>query len=279
MTRPFPALMDRVRPRDAIDLMAWPCFALGKQRRLAPIAYAQRGRFLRVTPTSTAGLATIWDADILIWAVSQLAEGKDRHLVVSPELSVSGLQLLRFLGRSTGQTQYRALHAALERLRTSEVETNVGIPEGAPVRFRWIERWERQQAALLIVVPDWLFVAIVERRRMVRVDPSYFRLTGGIDRWLWRLLHRHGNRKSTGWSIALSDLHARSGSLARQADFCVLLRRAVRRLAASGVPVAIVRSGSTEHLHHVQSTDRIHSANEVLVHNAGFHPQNVGRGL
>lgn len=140
MTRPFPALMDRVRPRDAIDLMAWPCFSLTRQRRIVPVAYAHRGQSIRVTTMPDGpGLATLHDADILIWAVSHLAEGRDRKLAVSPILSAPAFQILRFLGRDTGRAQYRGLHAALDRLRASEVETNIGVPDHTLVRFHWIQ--------------------------------------------------------------------------------------------------------------------------------------------
>jgi plasmid replication initiation protein len=71
----------------------------------------------------------------------------------------------------------------------------------------------------VIVVADWLFTAVIDRRRVLRIDPAYLHLTGGIERWLWRLLRRHANRQSTGWEISLRALHARSSSVARPTDF------------------------------------------------------------
>ena len=78
--RPFTAILDGVRPRDAIDLMAWPCFSLAKRPRHTPMVHEYRGEFFRVSPSrGSPGLATIWDADILIWAVSQFAEAGNRR--------------------------------------------------------------------------------------------------------------------------------------------------------------------------------------------------------
>jgi plasmid replication initiation protein len=223
-------------------------------------------------------LATIWDADLLIWAVSQLVEAHDRRLCVSPVLTVSGFQVLRFLGRGTGQTQYRQLAAALDRLAGSAVETSIGASPAAPARFCWIERWDRTDGGLTIVMPDWLLVAVIERRRVLRIDPAYLRLTGGIARWLWRLLRRHAHEKSTGWEISLLALYTRSGSLARPSDFVADLRRIARANALPGYRLSLVRRAGEERLRAAQSAEPIPSAAIVPGDNTGIHPQKGGPG-
>jgi plasmid replication initiation protein len=264
MTRPFPAILDGVRPRDAIDLMAWPCFSLAKQPRHIPIFHEYRGDLMRVMPAPDGpGLATIWDADILIWAVSQFAEAGNRRLAVSPVLTAPAFQVLRFLGRRTGQSQYALLKGGLERLASAEIETSVAIFGGKPARFRWVEHWEQTGGGLLLVLPDWLFSIVVERRRILRIDPGYFRLTGSAERWLWRLLRRHGQGKSTAWEIPLSALQARSGSLARPSDFIGDLRRIAQRRVLLGYALALVSERGEERLRIARSADRVHSAGEV----------------
>ena len=279
MARLLPATDETAALRDAIDLMAWPCFALGKQVRQVPIAHEYRGDFLRVLPAQPGpGLATIWDADLLIWAVSQLVEAHDRRLSVSPVLMVSGFQVLRFLGRGTGRTQYRQLAAALDRLAGSEVETSVGASLAAPVRFHWVERWMQIDGGLLVVVPDWLLAVVIERRRVLRVDPAYLRLSGGIARWLWRLLRRHAHEKSTGWEISLRALYARSGSLARPTDFVADLRRIARTNALPGYRLSLVRREGEERLRAVRSAEPIPSAAMVPGDKPGIYPQIGGPG-
>jgi plasmid replication initiation protein len=261
MPRPFPAILDGVRPRDAIDLMAWPCFALGKRPRHIPIFHEYRGDFVRVAPTPGGpGLATIWDADILIWAVSQFAEAGNRRLAASPTLIAPAFQVLRFLGRSTGQAQYGMLRAALNRLARAEVETSVAVRCETVARFRWLEHWEQTDRGLLIVLPDWLYTVVVERRRILRIDPGYFRLTGGTKRWLWRVLRRHLQGKSTAWEIPLAALQARSGSLARPTDFIGDLRRIARRGVLPGYALTLVQRGGQERLRVCRSADPVHSA-------------------
>jgi plasmid replication initiation protein len=262
------AIVDGVRMRDAIDLMAWPCFALGKRPQQVSIKYEYRGEFIKVFAMPDGpGIATIWDADILTWAVSQLAEGRDRRLDVSPVLVASGGQILRFLRRGIGRAQYAQLTESLDRLAATEIETSLGATPISPARFRWVECWERAEVGLIITITDWLYTAVIDRRRVIQIDPTYLGLTGGIERWLWRLLRRYASGKSTDWEITLRALHARSGSSARAADFIADLRRIARRRILPGYVMNIVWRGGEEHLLAARSTDLIHRPAAVPVDN------------
>ncbi|RUW80724.1 conjugal transfer protein TraG [Mesorhizobium sp. M2A.F.Ca.ET.067.02.1.1] len=52
--------------------MSWPFFSLAKSRRVTPIDFRMAEVSIRVEATVEHGMATIWDADILIWAASQI---------------------------------------------------------------------------------------------------------------------------------------------------------------------------------------------------------------
>ena len=56
--------------RDAQDLMAWPFFSLAKTRRVTPIDFRMGGTWISVEAVPEHGMATIWDADVLIWAAA-----------------------------------------------------------------------------------------------------------------------------------------------------------------------------------------------------------------
>ena len=79
----FRALPGDFAPRDAQDLMAYPFFSLSKCRRVTPIDYRIGEVAIRVEATAEHGMATIWDADVLIWAASQLIEARDKGLRTS----------------------------------------------------------------------------------------------------------------------------------------------------------------------------------------------------
>jgi plasmid replication initiation protein len=66
--------------RDQRDTMERPFVSLAKRKRLTPIDYqsADGSIWVKVQPHQDYGMATIWDADILIWAASVLNEMKNR---------------------------------------------------------------------------------------------------------------------------------------------------------------------------------------------------------
>src|SRR3546814_9689617 len=76
----FVALPETFRPRDQRDLMERPFFSLAKSRRSAPIEYRVGDVQVRVEASPEHGMATIWDADVLIWAASQICHARDRGL-------------------------------------------------------------------------------------------------------------------------------------------------------------------------------------------------------
>ena len=68
----FRALPGDLAARDAQDLMAYPFFSLAKSRRIVPIDFRAGTVTIRVEAVPEHGMATIWDADVLIWAASQI---------------------------------------------------------------------------------------------------------------------------------------------------------------------------------------------------------------
>src|SRR3546814_19528051 len=86
----FRALPGGFAPRDAQDLMAWPFFSLAKSRRTAPIDFRGGSVTVQVVGADGPGIATILDADVLIWAASQWRQGREvglppsRRIVTPP---------------------------------------------------------------------------------------------------------------------------------------------------------------------------------------------------
>ena len=66
-----------IATRDAQDLMAWPFFSLAKSKRVRPIDFRMGEVSILVEATAEHGMATIWDADVLIWVASQIVEARD----------------------------------------------------------------------------------------------------------------------------------------------------------------------------------------------------------
>ena len=90
----------RPAPRDAQDLMAYPFFSLAKSKRLAPIDFRAGAITIRVEAVPEHGMATIWDADVLIWAASQIVNARDAGLRTSRLMAASPYEILTFVGRA-----------------------------------------------------------------------------------------------------------------------------------------------------------------------------------
>ena len=79
--------------------MAYPFFSLAKSKRLAPIDFKAGSVKIRVEAVAEHGMATIWDADVLIWAASQIVEAENHGLRTSRFFRFTPYQLLRGIGR------------------------------------------------------------------------------------------------------------------------------------------------------------------------------------
>ena len=82
---------------------------------------------------------------------------------------------------------------------------------------------------------------VVDAALVLTIDPTYFRLTGGIERWLYRLVRKHGGRQANGWQFDFPYLYRKSGSLAQPRDFARDLRRLVVKQPLPGYELSIAR--------------------------------------
>jgi len=241
-------------PRDAQDLMAYPFFSLAKSRRTQPIDYAVAGVVIRVEAVAEHGMATIWDADILIWAASQIVEARDAGLRTSRLMAATPYEMLTFIGRGVSARDYQRLKAALDRLQSTTVATTIRQPsKGRRHRFSWINEWverfdhQGRPAGLELIVPDWFYNAVLDNALILTIDPDYFSLTGGYDRWLYRIVRKHGGRQRNGWRFEFRHLYLKSGSLSPFKRFAFELRGIVHRQPLPGYRlwIEIGRRGQT----------------------------------
>ncbi len=238
---PFEALAFDVPPRDQRDLMERPFFSLAKAKRVTPIQYRAGNTEVQVYAVPEHGMATIWDADVLIWAASHLVEAADRGLPTSRFFRFTPYQLLTAIGRATGNREYQLLRGALTRLQSTVIRTTIRHAEHwHRQQFSWINEWEElvtadgRRVGMEFVLPDWFYRGVLDRRLVLTIDPRYFALTGGIERWLYRVARKHAGHQTDGWRFDLRHLHAKSASTARFSDFALDLRRIVARQPLPG---------------------------------------------
>ena len=251
----FRAIPGELAARDAQDLMAYPFFSLAKSHRIAPIDFKAGAITIRVEAVPEHGMATIWDADVLIWAASQIVEARDRGARPSRLMAATPYEILLFVGRGTSIRDYHRLKAALDRLQSTTVATSIRQPTAKRMhRFSWINEWKEtadehgRPLGIELIVPDWFFTAVMDDALVLTIDRAYFDLTGGLERWLYRLVRKHGGRQAGGWSFDLKHLHSKSGVLSRYTNFACELRALVARQPLPGYRLTLERVGRIERL-------------------------------
>jgi plasmid replication initiation protein len=271
---PFIVATGDASPRDQRDLMERPFFSLAKTKRTTPILYEAGGTRVEVFAVPEHGMATIWDADVLIWAASQIVEAENLGFKTSRFLRFTPYQLLTAIGRQTGSRDYKLLKGALARLQSTAIRTTIRHGEHwRRHQFSWINEWEESTTrdgrveGMEFVLPDWFYRGVIDRSLVLTIDPAYFRLTGGIERWLYRVARKHAGRQKQGWLFDIPHLHEKSGSLAKVADFAFDIRRIVLRQPLPGYRLQMERDGRRELLRILPgrlSTGPVDSAVETL---------------
>jgi plasmid replication initiation protein len=276
----FAASFADIPIRDQRDTMERPFFSLAKKPRLTPIEYKVGNVWVEVSANSQFGMATIWDADILIWASTQITEALDRKLTPSRTIRFHPYNLLQSVRRTTGGADYTRLRAALERLTHTAVRTNIRADGKTKfASFHWLESWTEttdegtgEPTGMTITLPDWLFSGMVERGGVLTIHEGYFLLTGGIERWLYRVARKHAGSQQTGWSFTMRQLFEKSGSAARFSDFAIDIRRVVQTNQLPEYELSMDRNGEGEEI--IRFIHRTHLA---LNHPRKEYPRFPGR--
>lgn len=243
--------------RDQRETMERPFFSLAKRKRIKPIEYVSPGGdvFVNVFPNAEFGMATIWDADILIWAASVLNDSRRQGQNDLPRtLHFQPYDLLKTICRDTGGREYRLLREALARLQATTLVTNIRVTRGKKQRqFSWIESWtdlvdtETQQSrGMSVTLSDWFHEGVLMDGGLLAIDPEYFGITGGRERWLYRVARKHaGGAGEEGFAISFPTLFEKSGAEGTYRRFKFELQAVIRRNDLPGYELTL-ESGAGE---------------------------------
>ncbi|MCC6480128.1 MAG: replication initiator protein A [Sphingomonadaceae bacterium] len=247
-----------IAARDAQDLMAWPFFSLAKSKRVRPIDFRMGEVSILVEATAEHGMATIWDADVLIWVASQIVEARDMGRPTSRLIAATPHEILAFTRRGTGKASYERLKAGLDRLQSTTIATSIRQRDARRRhRFSWINEWKERldgsgrALGIEMIVPDWFYEGVIDQALVLTIDPNYFALTGGLERWLYRLVRKHGGKQRWGWSFDFQHLYLKSGALSPPKRFAFELRDIARRQALPGYQLTVEQARGRERLNFV----------------------------
>jgi plasmid replication initiation protein len=243
--------------RDQRETMERPFFSLAKRKRMKPIEYTSPNGelFVNVFPNPEFGMATIWDADVLIWAASTLNNLRKQGVNDLPRtLSFQPFDLLKTICRDTGGDQYRRLREALGRLQATSIVTNIRVKKGKKQRqFSWIESWTDhvdeqtdQSRGMTLTLSDWFYEGILMDGGVLAIDPVYFSITGGRERWLYRVARKHaGGAGGDGFAIPLPTLFEKSGAEGTYRRFKFEMQALIKRNDLPGYELAL-ETGAAE---------------------------------
>lgn len=253
--------------RDQREMMERPFFSLAKSKRLKPIDYTSPDgkTWVHVSANPNYGMATIWDADILIYCASVLNDMKERRANEIPRvLRVMPYDILRSIGRPVSGRAYALLGAALDRLQSTTIKTNIRAEQRREATFSWLDSWSQivdertdRSRGISLALSNWFYEGVLMTGGVLSIDRAYFGITGGRDRWLYRVARKHaGGAGEAGFSIALPTLFEKSGAEGQYRRFKFEIAAIVRENALPGYDLALVAAAtSSEPLLHIVRRD------------------------
>ncbi|GLV23295.1 hypothetical protein TomMM35A_31350 [Sphingobium sp. TomMM35A] len=209
--------------RDQREMMERPFFSLAKSKRVKPIDYTSPDgkAWVHVSANPDYGMATIWDADILIYCASVLADMARRGVNDVPrKLHLMPYDLLRAIHRPTTGRAYELLGQSLDRLVSTTIKTNIRAENRREATFSWLDGWtqlvdERTERSrgMTIELSNWFYEGVLMQGGVLSIDRAYFDLTGGRERWLYKVARKHaGGAGEGGFSISMPTLFEKSGA-------------------------------------------------------------------
>ena len=108
----FVALVGDIPLRDDREAMSAPMVSLAKRPPARLEWTGPSGQHVEITAGEIGAIATIYDFDIVIWAISQVNAGLERDREVGPKITFRPYDMLRAIGRGTSGRDYERLKAA-----------------------------------------------------------------------------------------------------------------------------------------------------------------------
>lgn len=220
--------------RDELASMEHPFFALkGGDDKVRE--YRNNNISVLVRPATGIGLATVFDKDIWIYAISKLQQAIFEGKPISRTIAFTPYEFFVTTNRDKGGRSYDELKKALERLAGTRIQTNIvySSEKQEKENFGLIDKWrilEEKKGRLDIgmvevTLPDWLYQGIT-KNKVLKINSDYFRIRKAIDRRIYEIARKHcGYQKSFSLSIEL--LHLKSGATSNKREF----KRSIKKLS------------------------------------------------
>jgi plasmid replication initiation protein len=220
-------------PKHDLASMEHPIFSLSTRPDRRILSYVHNDVEITVTP-SVKGRATIFDADILIFCISQLMAAINAGRPTSRTLTLTAHDLLLATKRETSGDSYRRLRDAFERLAGTRITTNIVTGgQETTTGFGLIEAWQivrrtrgGRMVSVAVTLSDWLYRAVLSKS-VLTLSRAYFDLRRPLERRLYELARKHCGRQPE-WRVSVETLLKKSGSTSPRRVFRAMLREVIR---------------------------------------------------
>ncbi|RVU03363.1 plasmid replication initiator protein [Novosphingobium umbonatum] len=261
--------------RDQREMMERPFFSLAKTKRTKPIDYTSPdGKlWVNVSANPSYGMATIWDADILIYCASVLADMARRGTNDVPrKLNIMPYDLLRAIGRPTTGRAYELLGQALDRLVATTIKTNIRAENRREATFSWLDGWTQlvdekteRSRGMTIELSNWFWEGVMMKGGVLSIDRAYFNITGGRERWLYRVARKHaGGAGDAGFAISMPVLFEKSGAEGEYRRFKFELLKLVDKNDLPGYELSVETTKNNEQAIRMRRVDGKDGAGQAL---------------
>ncbi len=225
-------------PKHDLASMEHPIFSLSTRPDRRILRYVHNDAEVTITP-SVRGRATIFDADVLIFCISQLMAAINAGRETQRTLTLTAHDLLTATGRETSGDGYHRLREAFERLAGTRIATNIATgPADDRVEttsgFGLIEAWEivrrsrtGRMVSVSVTLSEWLYRAVLSKS-VLTLSRDYFGLRRPLERRLYELARKHCGRQPE-WRVSVDTLCKKSGSASPRRVFRAMLREIVAR--------------------------------------------------
>jgi plasmid replication initiation protein len=217
-------------------------------------------------------MATIWDADILIYCASMLNDMKGRGVNDIPRvINIMPYDLLRAIGRPTTGRAYELLAGSLDRLQSTTVKTNIRADQRREATFSWLDSWSQlvdekteRSRGMQLALSGWFYDGVLMSGGVLAIDRAYFNITGGRERWLYKVARKHaGGAGEGGFAIALPTLFEKSGAEGPYRRFKFEIAAIAKRNEVPGYSLAF-ETAATSKEPLLRMTRRLEAKPEVL---------------
>lgn len=263
--------MNELPLKDQREMMERPFFSLSTRKRIKPIEYNSPDGdvWVRVSGNPAFGIASIWDADILIWATSYLNQMRERGVNDLPRtIRTTAYDLLRAIRRDTGGKGYKELQAALQRLEATTIETSIRAPRrNKQAQFGWIDEWTLESdpvtdapRGMTLTLSNWVYEGLMRDRGLLTLHPDYFLIRGGVERAIYRIARKHAGDQPQGWVCRVSVLHDKTGSESPLKQFTYILKKIVAANTLPDYDMTFVNTADNSPAVHFQRRDAAEKA-------------------